>query len=162
MVIAMTDESTGQDETKEIAMSSPTVTTAEIFNRVALHLLTQREQCKEGSMCRYRGPNGTKCAVGCLITDEHYVGGLEGEAYTYGPRDNSVRQAVRNSLGRELTDEENHMLLELQHLHDDDDAWRSEFIGTTLLQRWISGITQLAEKYGVILSDEVVELMNKG
>lgn len=47
----------------------------EIFDTVSVHLLTQNEKSQESSFyssCLYRGPNGTKCAVGCLIKDEFY------------------------------------------------------------------------------------------
>lgn len=52
----------------------------EIFTKVKNHLLTQN--CKSynpnikardgNSQCLYRGPNGTKCALGCLINDAYY------------------------------------------------------------------------------------------
>lgn len=48
----------------------------EAFNIVARHLLTQK--CKSmkayssGLKYLYRGPNGTKCAIGCLIPDNEY------------------------------------------------------------------------------------------
>ena len=49
----------------------------EIFDRVCRHLATQGKrsiECKAGSsVCRYRGPNGLKCAVGILIPDGKVV-----------------------------------------------------------------------------------------
>lgn len=42
------------------------------FNIVKNHLLTQMTKSIEGEQCLYRGPNGTKCAIGALITDEEY------------------------------------------------------------------------------------------
>jgi len=42
------------------------------FNIVKNHLLTQMTKSIEGNQCLYRGPNGTKCAIGALITDEEY------------------------------------------------------------------------------------------
>lgn len=53
-----------------------------IFDRVVKHLLTQN--CRSllmpgSSSCRYRGPNGLMCAVGCLINDECYDVELEGK-----------------------------------------------------------------------------------
>ena len=57
------------------------MTPQEIFNTVALHLFAQK--CRsasgpEGMMtCLYRGPNGTKCAVGALIPDELYNPDME-------------------------------------------------------------------------------------
>lgn len=52
------------------------MTNQEIFDRVACHLLRQNVRSvtygKGGDFCLYRGPNGTSCAVGCLIPDEDY------------------------------------------------------------------------------------------
>ena len=46
----------------------------EIFEKVKNHLLTQnaRSESDDGLSCLYRGPNGLKCAVGCLIKDEYF------------------------------------------------------------------------------------------
>lgn len=56
-----------------------------IFDKVARHLLTQREKAQEysvisGSSCRYRTEDGQKCAIGCLIPDELYDSVMEGVA----------------------------------------------------------------------------------
>ena len=44
----------------------------EVFNQVADHLLTQmkRSYSKKHKGCQYRGPNGLKCAVGGILTDD--------------------------------------------------------------------------------------------
>lgn len=62
-----------------------------------------------GSPCKYRGPNGTKCAVGVVIPDRHYKASFDDEG----------------TLGLVLRDEDLgdlqphlHMLERLQHLHD--------------------------------------------
>ena len=45
----------------------------EIYDKVKAHLLTQGERSTDmGNHCLYRGPNGLKCAVGCLIPDDLY------------------------------------------------------------------------------------------
>lgn len=47
----------------------------EIFDTVVNHLINQKQKSvKEGNKtnCLYRGPNGLKCAVGCLIPDDVY------------------------------------------------------------------------------------------
>lgn len=54
----------------------------EIFDKVAQHLITQGKPSasydNEGiKHCLYRGPDGTKCAVGCLIPDEEYSKDIE-------------------------------------------------------------------------------------
>lgn len=54
------------------------VTTQEVFNKVALHLLTQFKQAKVDNKCRYRSNDGLSCAVGCLIPDSLYDYRLEG------------------------------------------------------------------------------------
>lgn len=47
------------------------MTAQEIFNLVWDHLITKASpKSMEGDECLYRGPNGTKCAVGALVTDE--------------------------------------------------------------------------------------------
>lgn len=61
------------------------MTKQEIFDKVVNHLLTQNKQCSvedasyaNGLKCLYRGPNGLKCAIGCLIPDELYCPEMEG------------------------------------------------------------------------------------
>lgn len=142
-------------------MSSPTVTTAEIFNKVAVHLLTQREQCILEHSCKYRGPRGTKCAVGCVIGDEFYSDSLEGLGISSsqgdGERRDAVRLAVEKSIGRELTRSEMGMLRELQRLHDNSDG-----VAGSLVEYWIEDLPRIAGSFGITISDEVMELMKKG
>lgn len=61
------------------------LTAQQIFDRVATHLLTQGRRSlryKPGSSlpdgCAYRGADGLKCAIGCLIPDEVYDPRMEG------------------------------------------------------------------------------------
>lgn len=45
----------------------------ETFENVVRHLYAQGHPAMdESGACLYRGPNGTKCAVGCLIPDDLY------------------------------------------------------------------------------------------
>lgn len=60
------------------------MTTQEIFNKVALHLLTQKAKSyafneDDDIICMYRGINGLTCAVGCLIPDDKYIPAMEGK-----------------------------------------------------------------------------------
>lgn len=50
----------------------------DVFETVARHLYTQGKPALDNSQCLYRGPDGTKCAVGCLIPDEVYVPQMDG------------------------------------------------------------------------------------
>ena len=97
-----------------------------IFDKVAAHLLAQRQQSLNADgRCAYRGENGLRCAVGCLIDDEHYRSGLEGGTITA----QSVSQAVKDSLGLpSLSPRLVNLLEELQILHDytPPSTWRKE------------------------------------
>ena len=53
------------------------LTHQEIFDKVADHLFTQKCKCTKDNVCLYRGDDGTKCAAGCLITDEEYKPAME-------------------------------------------------------------------------------------
>src|SRR5688572_9122307 len=58
------------------------MTNQEIYDAVKAHLLAQGKRAAvsdlPGSSCAYRGQNGTKCAVGCLIPDDEYSPEIEG------------------------------------------------------------------------------------
>lgn len=55
------------------------MTEQEIFDTVLAHLREQGEASADSSgVCQYRGPDGTSCAVGCLIPDEMYHPVIEG------------------------------------------------------------------------------------
>jgi hypothetical protein len=58
------------------------MTKADIFYRVIAHLRAQGVQAKnEQGSCRYRTPEGLKCAAGCLILDEEYTPEFEGKSW---------------------------------------------------------------------------------
>ena len=50
----------------------PEATEQEVFNQVYTHLMSQMAKSEDDIGCVYRGPNGTKCAAGCLIADDEY------------------------------------------------------------------------------------------
>ncbi len=99
--------------------------TQEIFNKVVWHLASMQEPSVNAlEFCAYRGEGGAMCAVGCLITDTVYAKygkDIEGETIPC-PR---VQQAVEDSLGRALGEDEIRMLRSLQTLHDQDCNWGS-------------------------------------
>lgn len=99
------------------------ITIRDIFDTVNNHLVVQykrslMEEHNTLSRCAYRGHDGLKCAIGCLIADEHYDKSLEGLAGTHP----SVRAALSKSLNigvDELaTPKAERMLAELQLIHD--------------------------------------------
>lgn len=97
-----------------------------IFDQVVTHLLTQNEVAWDANgVCQYRGPRGTKCAVGCLIDDANYNADIEGLSINSALRDQHVMarckqlvDAVINS-GVDLNDPATAKLMDrLQQVHD--------------------------------------------
>lgn len=92
------------------------MTDFEAFDTVSQHLLSQKKmsirETDYGLECAYRGDNGLKCAIGCLIPDELYNEKMEGI---------SIHGLARKfpSLGKIFRDVNMDMLLELQGVHDD-------------------------------------------
>ena len=118
-------------------MTAPTPQS--IFNRVAEHLLTQNAQSltdtvtDEGQVekgCAYRGSNGLKCAVGCLIADEHYSPELEGDNITSPPVCEAVRESIdpHHKMTQAEWAEIQYLLDRLQLRHDNSDPseWSSD------------------------------------
>lgn len=108
-------------------------TDQEIFDKVAMHLLTQKKKAlklysgvnsfkSETHVCALRGFSGTKCAIGCLIPDELYSSKMEKTS----PR--SLRK-VFPSLLPYLGDNQD-LLDRLQGVHDiyEVTQWRRELI----------------------------------
>lgn len=111
------------------------MTNQELFDKVANHLLTQgipsmRDLPDESGhirqRCAYRGDNGTKCAVGCLIPDDQYDPNME----TLPVK--TLLKVQPNALGFQPTPEQINVLADLQTLHDicPSSQW------PTLLKEW--------------------------
>jgi hypothetical protein len=91
------------------------MTDQEIFDKVAQHLLAQGRPARAGDTCRYRAPDGSKCAIGCLIEDDQYAPRMEGIrlkslADRYSGR---LRNILNRTHGRRM------FLVRLQIVHDD-------------------------------------------
>lgn len=85
------------------------MTTQEIFDTVARHLLTQNVKSTGGQGgCKYLGDDGLKCAVGCLIPDEKYDPKIEGRGV----------DEVTSFLPFHVTGKRLDLLCTLQELHD--------------------------------------------
>lgn len=88
--------------------------TREIFDKVKSHLLTQNARARNHrGECVYRSDSGRKCAIGCLIEDEHYSKDLE----SYALEAMSVRGALQKS-GIDMGFGELVMLEKLRNIHD--------------------------------------------
>ena len=103
-------ESEGLEEYKQLSKQ-------EIFDKVAEHLLTQMKRSGQlvyGEFeCLYRGPNGTACAIGCLIPDEEYSPDMENCSFLVN------QKAFPDELLRKIGIVENKGICEdLQSIHD--------------------------------------------
>ena len=62
------------------------MTNLEVIATVRAHLLQQNaKSINRYGRCLYRGPEGRKCAIGCLIPDEKYDPAFEGFAFHPAP-----------------------------------------------------------------------------
>ena len=62
----------------------PHATAQEVYSQVRNHMLTQGIQSMiEFHGCQYRGPDGLKCAAGCLVSDKEYLPTMEGKVWAY-------------------------------------------------------------------------------
>jgi hypothetical protein len=75
------------------------MTDQEVFDKVVTHLIAQGVPSQsvvedaevDVPVCLYRGPEGAKCAVGCLIPDDIYHSDMEGKVvYTLGVHDERI------------------------------------------------------------------------
>lgn len=115
------------------------MTAQEIFDKVAIHLLTQNAKSwasSEGwsehmiSTCSYRGDFGRMCAIGCLIPDERYTNSIEG---------GSVQSyQVKNILYDMSIEEHIDMLVRLQYVHDG-----------IAVSEWRNKLRQVAKEYSL-------------
>ncbi len=87
------------------------MTNQDLFNTVYRHLLTQGVKAidPQTEKCLYRGPNGTKCAIGCLIPDDRYFPALEGRSVSYN-------DLAAKAAGIDL--DQINLAVELQVIHD--------------------------------------------
>lgn len=99
------------------------MTKQEIFDTVVMHLYNQGQQSAvyddwARASCRYRTPEGLKCAVGCLIPDKDYNTDMEGTRVPGLLIDNIKLHTlfVRNM----------DLLMDLQSAHDNRCHWDKE------------------------------------
>lgn len=117
------------------------LTIQEVFNKSFLGVYNQGCQAMYGDgTCKYRGENGTKCAAGHVILDEHYRFNLENRRINYP----SVGEALILS-GVDVVHSITptfYMLQELQNTHDEYDS--GDF-----RQYWRTKCTTIATKFGL-------------
>lgn len=107
----------------------------EILSFIGINMLKQGCMSVKYGGCKYRGDNGTKCAIGFLIPDEIYTPRLEG--YT------NARDLIAKLCYSELKDVIYDLLDDLQTLHDSG------------IKSWREGLLDIALKYSC--HDEVLK-----
>jgi len=88
----------------------------DVFEYIKNHLLMQgeRSMMEDNTICAYLSPEGKKCAIGSLITEDNYNPNMEESPISVS----IVRNAVQNSVPN--WDINIDMLGELQFIHDND------------------------------------------
>lgn len=107
-----------------------TLTKQQIFDRVATHLVRQREKSIRQGICQYRGDGGLKCAVGVLIPDYRYREYME----QLTPGDRELNQVTR------CGDDACQLLQQLQSTHD-----------ARTVPSWPAALVDIAEQHGLDL-----------
>lgn len=132
------------------------MTTQEIFDKVVTHLLTQKVQSEENDLSKYYGPNGLKCAVGCLIPPDLYNSVIEGISISleYNPfgiltKSNGeyTLTKILSSIGISENTPSRKLLMRLQIIHDN-----------IFPNEWFAELRKLAVEFG--LSTEVLNKFN--
>lgn len=127
-----------------------------LFDKSAFHLLTQGKPSMAVSggseQCKYRGPKGTSCAIGCLIPDELYSPKFETKGWSsftpfgtlYGTKASRGRR-VYELLNPDDSLEVNFFLERLQEVHDGDPV-----------HEWPDRLRDVAKEYN--LKTSIIEL----
>lgn len=104
----------------------------QIFDEVAYGIIQQGAPSVNASgSCRYRGPNGRKCAAGHLIPDDRYKDSMEG-----------CRVHAVPYLGGQFAGPLLDFIAELQNAHDANSAHGEHFI-----HNWSLDMMQIAVKH---------------
>lgn len=107
------------------------LTLQEIYDKVRAHLLTQNAKSIGPGGCRYYGPNGLKCAVGCLVPPDKYSEGIEDQSVF------DIRDHLQDDIPKEDLNLD-YMLQDLQSCHDNHYP-----------VLWPSVLDEIAHKYGL-------------
>jgi hypothetical protein len=108
-----------------------------LFRIAADHLVSQGAMsANEYDTCAYRGVSGRMCAVGVLISDDHYDLKIEGTAIAKYPED-EILTAIAVSHNVDEKDLDVDILISLQRIHDEIDP-----------DRWVISLENKAKELG--------------
>lgn len=132
----------------------------EIFDKVATHLATQKvASFQRFQGCLYRGPNGTMCAVGCLIPDSMFSPDFERLPLPLEKPNGSDALRLYEAVEKLGLAEFRPLLRDLQRVHDklmprpgdDEEAQK------TGMREVQIGLKLLANQHGLQYDFELVE-----
>lgn len=109
----------------------PTATAQEVFDWVVFNLRQQGAKSIKNGVCRYRGPNGLKCAAGWCIGDDEYDprwDSDEGKNWRAISRDNDIHAHKQ-------------LIFNLQDVHDEYPV-----------QEWENAWARAANRHGISYS----------
>jgi hypothetical protein len=92
----------------------------EIYDYVCDFLIKQGKQSLlpvKGLKCAYRGPDGTKCAAGCIIPDDYYDPYMEKKSIHEVADRFPLPEYIRKNMD---------LINSLQKCHDDPNTWMNE------------------------------------
>lgn len=130
------------------------MTAQEIFDKVLQHLRNQKCKAAHQNACRYRTPNGNKCAVGCLLPENTATSAFEGVTVdSLGMAFHAPLESKQAALAAALTaagiDKTHQRLLgDLQYAHDD----ALPFDPGEPLEKWENAMQQIAKHHGLTYS----------
>jgi hypothetical protein len=114
----------------------------QIFDTVVAHLRQQKSKAlSDVGSCMYRSDDGKKCAAGCLMTDEEYAPGMEGNSIgailASDARSNGVSIPCPTSLFEKLGQHAS-LIRKLQIVHDSREV-----------KDWEDGLAIVARQYNL-------------
>jgi len=129
----------------------------DIVDKVSKHLMTQLQlsgtpDSNNFLTCMYRGPDGLKCAIGCLIPDDMYHESFESLSITMlakNPKDPAA-QELMEYLGIDNLD----LLSELQQIHDHTPTSLSM---ESIKYLWSVRLNKIIVEYGLEVNSDVDE-----
>jgi hypothetical protein len=99
-------------------------TEQQVFDQVAVHLLTQKRRSTIDGVCAYRGLDGMCCAAGCLMDDDEYLPRFEGCTWDVLNQEHGV------------TTDHQLLIKALQNIHD-----------RTAPEHWVGALRSLARQF---------------
>lgn len=121
----------------------------EMLNTAVPFLIKQAvpSMTENGTRCLYRGPNGTKCAIGCIIPDDRYQEQFDGVGFISSLK--GISGVMPDILGDDIP-----FLRALQQCHDLASTSASYTESGIFVPLMLENFRQLAGDYKLIWNEE--------